>query len=111
MKIYLAQLHCPSSHCILAVAAGPELQEGDETAFMLELGEALKGGAVRAMKDGKIDPWCGICGAEPKEWTVYVDLTKYTSMEEATPALREHERIQCEAVERLHAARRRAARQ
>lgn len=111
MKIYLAQLHCPSSHAILAVAATRGEEQHDEQAFMLELGEALKRGAVRAMKDGKIDPWCGICGAEPKQWTVYVGLTKYTSMEEAEPALREHERIQREAVERLHAARRRAARQ
>lgn len=110
-KVYLAQLHCPASHCILAVAGSRIEEDTDEQKFMVDLGEGLKGGAQRAIAEHKIDPFCGICGAEPEEWTVYVGLTKYTSMEEAEPALREHERIQREAVERLHAARERAARQ
>lgn len=110
-KVYLAQLHCPASHCILALAASRVEEQADEQQFMLDLAQALKEGAKRAHREGKINSFCGICGAEAKQWAVSVGPTKYSSMAEAEPALREQERVQREAAERLHAARERAARQ
>jgi len=83
--IYIAQCLCPSRHCIIAVA----FDEKDGVNTTLEQFEVL---VKNYISEGKINPWCGICGSE--QWSYEAGRTRFETMEEALPQLERLERQQ-----------------
>jgi hypothetical protein len=91
-QVLLVQCLCPQRHAILAAASdlyGAEL-------LTTSLREQLR----RWLETGTINPWCGLCGAPRETWTYEVGVTRYRTMAEAEPALRqlEAEQIRSAAV-------------
>jgi hypothetical protein len=90
MKVYLAQLKCPSNHCVLALAGVFESLEDAQAALALRLGTTF-GGLVR---DKVLNYECGICHSTRLH--VEIAPTVYASMEEALPELKAAEQAQAE---------------
>jgi hypothetical protein len=86
MSVYVAQALCPRRHCIMAAAADTDDPDG--------LQETLQAGVAHMLSEGQINPWCGLCGARDTSWTYEVGRTRYETLAEATPALREAEAAQ-----------------
>lgn len=80
MKVYIAQLKCPSGHCV--VAAAGEFESLDE-AKVLSYRLGLDFGKL--VESGQLKHECGLCHATD----LHVDLaaTVYATMAEAQPAL------------------------
>jgi hypothetical protein len=85
--VWLAQCLCPQRHTIMAAAG-----EADEDDAEAEILEPLKLQVATALTDGLINPWCQLCKAVASDWTCEVGRTRFRTMAEATPVLR-----QCEA--------------
>lgn len=81
--VWIAQVKCPSNHCILAAA--DEYGAGIEEA--LPLVQKVQDGFDQLVRDGQANRKCGICGATK----FYTDLsrTNFHSLEEAKPSLME----------------------
>jgi hypothetical protein len=94
--VLLAQVLCPSRHCIVAVAAG-EISDAEMTA-------RLKHAVAVGLRVGAMNPWCGLCGAPVDSWVYEVARTPFTSMEEAAPALKAEEAKQLETARQMRAA-------
>lgn len=76
-RVRIAQLLCPSRHCI---AASP-YQWPDVS---MEQAEALLHDLVEQLR---MNPWCGICGSQ--DLKVDDQPTKWTTMQEAAPHIAE----------------------
>ena len=81
MTVWIVQCLCPDRHCILAaadVADGADAAEG-------QIAEPFRD-TVRAMlRDGAINPWCGLCRAPAFSWRYECRRTKFATMAEAQP--------------------------
>jgi len=62
--------------------------------------ERLRTQVRRTIGSGTINPWCGLCHAPAERWRYEVGRTRFASMAEAEPVLRQSEREQS-AVRRL----------
>jgi hypothetical protein len=78
MTIKLCQCLCPQRHCILA-----SLGDGDAAVLQMSLKNQMRD-LIRA---DKIHPFCGLCGAKPRDWFYEVKETPYATMEEALPMM------------------------
>lgn len=83
MAVLLVQALCPDRHCIMAVAS-------EEMAAEKSLA-LLKAGIAGFLDRGAINPWCGLCGAKADTWHYEIGRTRFASMEEAMPVLRQAE--------------------
>ena len=92
MKVYIAQLLCPSRHCILA-AAGEYASEADAQV----LAAAVRENFQSATEHGILDPWCGLC--KSRKLAVEVRATRFTSLEEAQPHLSANQTAQLLSAE------------
>jgi hypothetical protein len=81
-KIHLVQLLCPQRHCVVAGAYPAGEITFEEVCHYLDLKLAAMGGKRR----------CGICGSSDLHFEDGV--TRFQTMEEALPFLREEERKQ-----------------
>lgn len=90
MRVWVAQCLCPARHCIIA-SAGEAESVGAATVVVLD---ALQEAVEAAMANGSLNPWCGICRAEAETWQYELARTRYRSMQEAMPHLREAEEQQ-----------------
>lgn len=92
MRVRIAQILCRDRHCIVAV---PYLSEEGQTDAAITDGLAiwvLDGIKPRWLVDGvltAINPWCGLCGSH--DLHVEDRPTKFSTLEEALPALRKAE--------------------
>jgi hypothetical protein len=84
MKVYLAQLKCPQNHCVFAVAGE---YESDEAANELALRLGFEVGAM--VKAGEIKHECTLCLATALR--VEIGRTRFATMAEAEPHLRENQ--------------------
>jgi hypothetical protein len=86
-KVYIAQLMCPERHCVVGMAGEFESQQEAEPALShllgLMFGEMVRGGVKEE---------CGLCHAT--RLRVEVAPSRFRTMEEATPVLRELEERQ-----------------
>lgn len=99
MRVWLAQCLCPQRHSILAAADEAE----DEAEAEDKLMEILRVQIKRMIGSGTIDPKCGLCGAPAESWGYELGRTRFTSMPEAEPELRQSEREQA-VIRRLFGA-------
>ena len=81
-RVWIAQVMCRQRHTILAGAA--LAADRDAARFLVE---PLRDGVRQMVREGSINPWCGICGEPIQDWFVDLGQTAFTSMEEAKPAL------------------------
>lgn len=84
-RVYVAQVLCPSRHAIMAGAA---VATSHEEAVQ-KAGRPVLDKVREFIRTGAVNPWCGICGAKEETWKLDVDRTRYSTMEEALPALSE----------------------
>jgi hypothetical protein len=78
--VHIVQCLCPQRHCITAAAYDDA--DGKPPGTALEALQALNAMAIR---DGVINPWCGICGS--RAWHYEDGLTSFVTLDEARPAL------------------------
>jgi hypothetical protein len=89
-RVWIAQCLCPSRHAILAASAeanGP--REAEQNAMT-----PLKENIIAMLADRVINPWCAICHAKAETWRYDLGRTRFRTMEEAAPHLRQNEREQ-----------------
>jgi hypothetical protein len=85
-RIWIAQALCsPARHCILAAAGMADGKADADSAIAAPLQATIS----QLLKDGEINPWCGICGSPFEQWFVEVGRTRFRSAEEAKPSLAE----------------------
>jgi hypothetical protein len=98
MKVYLAQLKCPSNHCVLALAGEYE---------SLEAAQALDAQVKQAYRElvacRAINDECGICHSS--QLSVDLAVTRFATMAEAQPWLRAEEKAQTESAEFIKRSR------
>ena len=83
MPIHIAQILCPKRHCIIALAYPAE-------DYTDEQGMAMVDAQFTDLLDRKvINPVCALCAAT--EFHCEAGRTKYQTMQEAMPHLRENE--------------------
>jgi hypothetical protein len=89
-RVWIAQCLCPQRHAI--VAAGVEAE--DLSAAKAALLTPLRTQVTRMIGSGTINPWCGMCQAPIESWRFEIGRTRFASMAEAEPQLRQSERQQ-----------------
>ena len=87
MTIWVCQCLCPDRHCILAAAG----EAGTEAEAQTLVRTPLRRQVMEFLRDQAINPACAICGANRATWRYELRRTKYTTMEQAEPALRDLE--------------------
>lgn len=97
-KVWIAQCLCPQRHAILASAGEAENRRDAEE----NLARPLEAHIQYLFSIKFMDRWCGLCRAPADSWRYEVNRTRFRSMEEAAPALKQSEREQ--AVVRAIAA-------
>ena len=97
---------CPERHAILALAYESEdgLLSNGETAV-----DVLRESIRRVIENRSLNPWCGLCAAEPATWTFEDAATRFRTMAEAQKHLRESESEQLRAAELIRRKREAAA--
>jgi len=84
-RVWIAQCLCPQRHCIMALAF-------NEATTSVVLAKANLAAAVHnAIKDGELDPWCGLCRSP--DFDIEAGRTPFRTLVEAEPHLREIERM------------------
>lgn len=89
-RVWIAQCLCPQRHAILAASGEAEDQASAEETLI----KPLRRHVERMIGSGTFNPWCGLCRAPMESWRYEVGRTRFCSMAEAEPALRENERAQ-----------------
>ena len=87
MTVWIAQCKCPQGHAILASA--------DEAETALQAWETivapLRNRITELIRKRILNPWCGICRATNDSWRYEVATTRWLTMAEALPALKQNE--------------------
>ncbi len=84
--ICITQLLCPQRHCVVASV----WDERDSSAALAQ--EQLREQFQSWVKSGALNPYCGLCRSETLHYESGV--TRWQTMEEALPNIREQEREQ-----------------
>jgi hypothetical protein len=90
VRVWIAQCLCPQRHAILAASSEAEDRQAAEERCLKPLREQV----TRMIGSGTINPWCGLCRAPLESWRYEVGRTRFASMQEAEPAMRQSEREQ-----------------
>jgi hypothetical protein len=94
-RVWIAQCLCPQRHCILATAG-----EADTGLLAYEsVAMPLREDIAKKLQARELNPWCGLCHAPADSWRYEVGRTRWRTMAEAMPALK-----QVEAEEAITAA-------
>jgi hypothetical protein len=89
MRVWIAQCLCPQRHAICATSG-----KAKDVTDASELAVSLRAQVREMIDDGTINPWCGLCAAKAETWTYELGRTRFGSMQEAEPELRQSEREQ-----------------
>lgn len=86
MAVHLIQLLCPERHALIALAyeVGSDGM-GDKARL-----RRLKHQWAEMIASGAVNPWCGICGS--RELRYETAVTRWDTLEQAAPSLKEEER-------------------
>ncbi len=84
-KVWIAQCVCERRHAILAAAAEADNDKQAQKVVLAALREKLK----LLIRDGTLNPWCGICVSPRARWLYEIAPTPFNSMKEAMPVLQE----------------------
>lgn len=95
MRFRIVQCLCPERHAILAIAISPDAKFTDAEALealKLAVDAALAGNAEE-LGLGRINPWCGLCGAAATTWRYELGHSGvYEDWEDALTTLKALER-------------------
>jgi hypothetical protein len=97
-KVYIAQLKCPQNHCVFATAGEfDDPDKANDLALLLgfEMGRLVISGALKHE--------CGIC--KSTELKVEIGATRFRTMAEAEPFLRQSQADQIATAAFLKAGR------
>jgi hypothetical protein len=86
MTVWIAQCLCPDRHCIVAAADEAESRMAAE--YILQV---LRRQVTDLVKNGTLNPYCGICEAPSAQWHYEVARTRFETLANAMPELRETE--------------------
>jgi hypothetical protein len=84
-RVWIAQCLCPERHAIFAASG----EADSESAAAEALTEPLREAVERMLRSGAINPWCGLCSARPATWRYELGRTRWRTMEEAEPILKQ----------------------
>ena len=79
MTVWLCQCLCPSRHCMLATLGEAETEAEALTAVRAPLRRKL----VQLVRDGAINPWCALCGANRATWRYELRRTEFATLDAA----------------------------
>ena len=85
--VWIAHCLCPQGHSIGLLASFAVDVSDAQTAILAPLREQI----ANMIANRSRNPWCGLCHAPASEWTYEVRRTRFATMEEAVPALRQLE--------------------
>jgi hypothetical protein len=86
MSVWICQCLCPDRHAMLATAG-----EADTATEVAAVRTELRRNVVRLLESGVLNGWCAICGAHRATWRYELGRTKWATLEEAMPHLRQLE--------------------
>jgi hypothetical protein len=86
-RVWIAQCLCPARHAILASVGEAESYREARDKIM----HPLRAQVEELVGDGTLNPFCGICYAPSDTWRYEVGRTRFTTMAEALPTLKETE--------------------
>jgi hypothetical protein len=78
-RVWIAQCLCPQRHAITATAAEADDRRDAERNVLHPLKLAVR----LWLREGKINPHCGICYADKATWKFEVERTRWATMAEA----------------------------
>ncbi|HTA46405.1 MAG TPA: hypothetical protein VK789_28375 [Bryobacteraceae bacterium] len=81
--VHIVQCLCPQRHCIIALAY--EAPTDADYNFVEISKDAMKALVDEAVKEGRLNPWCGICHS--REWHYEDGVTRFSTVAEAQPEL------------------------
>jgi hypothetical protein len=88
MKVWIAQYLCgPQRHAIMAAA--DEAKDRDEAET--KIATALRNRVADLLRAEAINPWCALCGAASAEWIVDLQPSRFRTLDEALPTMRQAE--------------------
>jgi hypothetical protein len=99
--IHIIQCLCPERHAIFATCYDPK--EMPDDVAMATMQATIEEWLAKKI----INPWCGICGG--KKWHYETRRTRFTTMEEALPVMKQLEtanRVSREIIDGERKARR-----
>lgn len=88
-RVWIVQCLCPMRHCILAASG-----EARDAAAASPLVDELKKAVGELISSRTFNPWCGICHSPMGTWKYELARTRFGSMAEAAPFLRQNEEAQ-----------------
>jgi hypothetical protein len=89
MTVWLCQCLCPARHAILASAGEAE----SELDAVDTIRDPLREKLAEIIGAGLFNPWCALCGAHRDTWRFELSRTRFATMEEAMPVLRQAEAV------------------
>ncbi len=90
MRVWIAQCLCPRRHCILAAVDQIEGGTG-EAERVVVIVDTLQAQVEGLIANQTLNPWCGLCKAPASDWHYEVGPTRWATMAEALPTLRQTE--------------------
>lgn len=85
--VWIVQCLCPRRHAILAGANMAEDKAEAQDVLLTPFRDQV----ASLLLDRTIDPWCLLCKAPTETWFYEIKRTRFRSMEEAMPELRQME--------------------
>jgi hypothetical protein len=90
MSVWIMQCLCPARHCIVASCDVAE----NEAEARAKLDDSTRQAVAELIASGSFNPWCGLCGAKQETWKFELGRTRFSSMAQAAPSLRQSEQEQ-----------------
>ena len=87
MTVWITQCLCPDRHCIVANAG----EAGDANEADWLIGRPLRATVTDMLTRNVLNPWCGLCHAPKDSWRYETRRTRFATMAEAMPVLRQAE--------------------
>ena len=86
-RVWIAQCLCPSRHCVMAVAGEAKSYKEAETSVLTPLVSQV----AKLLTERTLNPWCALCKAAADQWKYEVRRSRFRTIEEAEPMLRQTE--------------------
>ena len=91
--VWITQCLCPQRHCIVMSAGEAESRDVAEVKVAAPLHDQV----AEPLATRELNPWCGLCGARAGTWTYELARTRWRTMAEAMPELKQLEAEQAVA--------------
>ena len=92
MTVWLAQCLCPDRHAILALAG--EAVDAEEAER--EIAAPFRANVDDVIRLRMVNPWCSLCHAPRESWIFELERTRFDTLDEAAPHLKQAEAEQAQ---------------